>query len=899
MAPRLRVTAVLLVLHFSSVLPNSVSAKDAISPWNDTAIGFGPDVGLAETWNASFPLFEGIKSLPTNNSGAAGRDGSNTSVDLDRRATKDFWLRVMPLGASITQGIHSSDGNGYRKWIREQLRWQGWQVNMVGSGQAGTMKDRDHEGHPGWVITEGGGHNGVQQAWDAANWMKPNLVLLNVGTNDCSFNIDLPGAGARMQSLVQSVFDAVPGVVVIMSTLIPSPGIKDCAKELSDQFRQLVPKIQNGRLGLADFNAAMDPATMFSDDPIHPNDFGYEFMASVLWKAIWETSSALQAPLDNGQDDSQPISTCAKQAGVSRGPIITQQGSGHDDGTYVHKSIGKGVLVDCRIQKPTAQSESAAIPTHIFFAQLTNINAVDRSAALDDWIRIYHRTATDGKNEYWFRENLGNGNFAPSVMLDVQQNCDGGPTDFWCIGPDTKITVSLNKGTRPPTFENIGVVVPASGDFAPSDVRIADIDGDGRADVCFIHDNGDIGCSRNGGQGRNYYWQGFSTANGLRETVFTGKNKGDKNGIRLADLNGDFRDDWMWVGDQGDVDTWINQRGSGAGIVPYWSASGITHLGMNTLGVREKIKFGRIYGSGRLDYIYLKEEDSYYDMLVWENQGAGGTKRKGSGSDDYVWIYMDGHADSTDFFANIHAPPEWGHSISITLSVPGPRVGIHLADFDGDRRCDVLVQDKATGALTLWHNDYDAATKNLKFSNQGVKSGSASCTQGWGVGIFDRGMRLVDIDGDGRADILCLEPDGRITAWLNTAAGLQNVGQVKFSEGWDRANIRFADVEASGRADLIHLDKYTGAAILFKNDGYRPNDVAANGGSSFHWTNRGVVYSPIDRGENMHFVNFGGLGRADLHHVWPEKNNAETFFNECPGGGSGGDDGPIGELLSL
>jgi hypothetical protein len=96
-----------------------------------------------------------------------------------------------------------------------------------------------------------------------------------------------------------------------------------------------------------------------------------------------------------------------------------------------------------------------------------------------------------------------------------------------------------------------------------------------------------------------------------------------------------------------------------------------------------------------------------------------------------------------------------------------------------------------------------------------------------------------------------LETNGRITAWLNTAKGLQNVGQVKFSEGWDRADIRFADVEASGRADLIHVDKYTGAGTLFKNDGYQPNDVGANGGSSFHWTNRGVVYSPIDRGENM------------------------------------------------
>lgn len=83
-------------------------------------------------------------------------------------------------------------------------------------------------------------------------------------------------------------------------------------------------------------------------------------------------------------------------------------------------------------------------------------------------------------------------------------------------------------------FENIGVVVPASGNFTPADVRIADIDGDGRADVCFIHDNGDIGCSRNGGQGRNYYWQGFSTDSGLRETVFTGKNKGDKTGVRLG-----------------------------------------------------------------------------------------------------------------------------------------------------------------------------------------------------------------------------------------------------------------------------------------------------------------------------------------------------------------------------
>jgi hypothetical protein len=61
--------------------------------------------------------------------------------ELDRRAAKDFYLRVMPLGASITQGYKSSDGNGYRKWLRAQLRFSGWKVNMVGSERDGTMAD--------------------------------------------------------------------------------------------------------------------------------------------------------------------------------------------------------------------------------------------------------------------------------------------------------------------------------------------------------------------------------------------------------------------------------------------------------------------------------------------------------------------------------------------------------------------------------------------------------------------------------------------------------------------------------------------------------------------------------------------------------------------------------------
>lgn len=451
------------------------------------------------------------------------------------------------------------------------------------------------------------------------------------------------------------------------------------------------------------------------------------------------------------------------------------------------------------------------------------------------------------------------------------------------------MSVSLNRGGNPPRFESIGQVIGHHDGFGAADVRIADIDGDGRADYCLTRRNGDVVCSRNGGQGDKPIWQGFSAEAGVRGLVFDKRQGGSNKGIFFGDINGDFRSDYMYVSPTGQVQTWINFRGWGAGIVPDWRSVGVTHAGpgdTSATNIQDNIKFARIYGSGRA-------ESDWYDMHVWENTGGGGTKRKadgnfycdmrGTGADDYVWIYNDGHA--AEIFANIRSPPAWGHSTKISLNVPGPRVGIHLADWTGDGRCDVLVQNKATGALTLYENQFDAVANSLTFVNRGVVTGAATCTQGWGVNIFDRGMRLADIDGDGRADPLCIEKNGRVTAWLNKASGMENVGQIKFSEGWDRANMRFADVEGSGRADLIHLNKYTGADTVFKNLGHKPG----GGGSSFSWSNRGVLYAPIDRGETMHFTNQGGLGRADLVQVLPLSNRAWTFFNEC-GGGSGGDD---------
>lgn len=94
----------------------------------------GPGVVAPATLSVSEPA-EGLNVT----SPYMNKDDVN---DLSTRAAAKFWLRVMPLGASITQGIQSSDGNGYRKHIRDQLRFAGWNVNMVGSKQDGNMNDK-------------------------------------------------------------------------------------------------------------------------------------------------------------------------------------------------------------------------------------------------------------------------------------------------------------------------------------------------------------------------------------------------------------------------------------------------------------------------------------------------------------------------------------------------------------------------------------------------------------------------------------------------------------------------------------------------------------------------------------------------------------------------------------
>lgn len=108
---------------------------DGPSPYPD---GIAPDTIVVDGWNSSYPGFESTdSSYPPLVHGADGIVTSEAESGLATRDAKDFYLRILPLGASIVQGVESSDKTGFRKLLRQQLRWKGWKVNMVGTKNDG------------------------------------------------------------------------------------------------------------------------------------------------------------------------------------------------------------------------------------------------------------------------------------------------------------------------------------------------------------------------------------------------------------------------------------------------------------------------------------------------------------------------------------------------------------------------------------------------------------------------------------------------------------------------------------------------------------------------------------------------------------------------------------------
>ncbi|KAL5332568.1 SGNH hydrolase-type esterase domain-containing protein [Aspergillus crustosus] len=204
-------------------------------------------------------------------------------------------LRILPLGASITWGTHSSNGNGYRKYLKDDFEDAGYTVNFVGSRKNGNMVDNEVEARPGNTIDQ------VSAAASASLHYKPNIVLINAGTNDARRAIDIPNAGKRMRSLINKLTAApdMRNTLIVLSTLLSSgnTAISRHTPAINNQYRALVRamRAEGVQIVLAEINSASSiPRIVYPDDfrqggaldNTHPGDTGYKKMATIWANAV-------------------------------------------------------------------------------------------------------------------------------------------------------------------------------------------------------------------------------------------------------------------------------------------------------------------------------------------------------------------------------------------------------------------------------------------------------------------------------------------------------------------------------------------------------------------------------------------------------------------------------------
>ena len=350
---------------------------------------------------------------------------------------------------------------------------------------------------------------------------QPNVVIINGGTNDADGNIDIPNAGSRMNDVLNVIWNTAgnenPNACVIVSTLLPTTNSNGIAygDSINSQYKTLVSQLQGqGKcIYLADMRV-IDPSTgntwisvnndIHSDDGIHPTDGGYQKMASIMYNGI------MKAYNDGKIKDPSPlnftdIKGCDKVNGNSlKISGLTQQGSGADDGIYYHDSQYMGVAVTIQSQFDRQQW---------FTAKLFSPNK-------DDILGWYNSTATSAMFGVW--KNTGTTTTAGFTRVDdlnpdlyctpdgitfIDMNSDG-LDDMVCVDSSGNAYLSINQGdgtaSKLPTFKRVSdSALIMTGKAAQSQIRIADIDGDGRGDYCVIDaTNGNIHVYRNGWVGK-------------------------------------------------------------------------------------------------------------------------------------------------------------------------------------------------------------------------------------------------------------------------------------------------------------------------------------------------------------------------------------------------------------
>ena len=210
------------------------------------------------------------------------------------------------------------------------------------------------------------------------------------------------------------------------------------------------------------------------------------------------------------------------------------------------------------------------------------------------------------------------------------------------------------------------------------------------------------------------------------------------------------------------------------------------------------------------------------------------------------------HSDGTaQAWRNVagFAPTPWGGD-SVTIGTGlADPTRVRFADLDGDGKTD-LVYVEPDGSVRAWHNVAGFAA---------MPWGGDSVVIGTGFTGDPLEVQFADLDGDGKADLVFDHSDGTVQAWHN-AAGFAAMpwggDSVTIATGMtNAAALHFADLDADGKADLVY-DQPDGTVQAWHN---------AAGFAAMPWGGDSVtIATGMTDAAALRFADLDGDGKSDL-----------------------------------
>ncbi|MEU2913392.1 ricin-type beta-trefoil lectin domain protein [Streptomyces massasporeus] len=330
-------------------------------------------------------------------------------------------LRVMPLGDSITWGVGSSTGNGYRGPLWDRLAADGHPLDFVGTLRGGSMSDPDNQGHSGYRIDQ------IAALADASlTRYRPNVVTLHIGTNDLDRSYEVSTATARLKSLVGQITAAAPDATVLVASLVVSTSGSE--ERYRAAYNQAIPQIVSEARAAGKRVAYVDMSSLTTADladALHPNDSGYQKMADAFHRGVRTADSA-------GWLKNPAPAPARIQSGVA-GKCMDVKGAATTDGTAV-------------------QTWSCGDAANHFWSAYTDGTLRSMGKCLDaaggataNGTKVQLWSCHGGANQVWQPYNSGYRNPASGRCLDVPGSsttdgtqlhlwdCNGGSNQKWTI----------------------------------------------------------------------------------------------------------------------------------------------------------------------------------------------------------------------------------------------------------------------------------------------------------------------------------------------------------------------------------------------------------------------------------------------------------------------------------